>query len=119
MSPLCLASQPLRDGLLPSMTPDYELAEMFGTSKVTIDPRGHGNPVTYLIRQGYLADPEFVPVEITTQVQISQPREGFDYTSSDLRTLGDDSAWQASDCRCDPICAQDQSACSGVLPVGK
>ena len=57
--------------------PDYELAEMFGTSKVTIDPRGHGNPVTYLIRQGYLADPEFVPVEITTQVQISQPREGF------------------------------------------
>ena len=76
--------------------PDYELAEMFGTSKVTIDPRGHGNPVTYLIRQGYLADPEFVPVEITTQVQISQPREGFDYTSSDLRTLGDDSAWQAA-----------------------
>ena len=76
--------------------PDYELATMFGTNKVTIDPRGHGNPVTYLIRQGYLADPEFVPVEITTQVQISQPREGFDYTSSDLRTLGDNRAWQAA-----------------------
>ena len=76
--------------------PDYELAEMFGTSKITIDPRGHGNPVTYLIRQGYLADPEFIPVEIAAQVQISQPREGFDYTSTDLRTLGDDSAWQAA-----------------------
>ena len=76
--------------------PDYELAEMFGTSKITIDPRGHGNPVTYLIRQGYLADPEFIPVEIAAQVQISRPREGFDYTSTDLRTLGDDSAWQAA-----------------------
>ena len=76
--------------------PDYELAEMFGTNKVTIDPRGHGNPVTYLIRQGYLADPEFVPVEISTQVRINEPREGFDYTTSDLRTLGDDEAWQAA-----------------------
>ena len=76
--------------------PDYELAEMFGTSKVTIDPKGHGNPVTYLIRQGYLADPEFLPVEITTKVQISQPREGFDYTQSDLTMLGDDRAWQAA-----------------------
>ena len=76
--------------------PDYELAEMFGSNKVTIDPKGHGNPVTYLIRQGYLADPEFVPVEITTQVQINEPREGFDYTSSDLRTLGDDMAWQTA-----------------------
>ena len=74
--------------------PDYELAEMFGANKVTIDSRGHGNPVTYLIRQGYLADPEFVPVETTSEVQIDQPREGFDYTSSDLRTLGDDEAWQ-------------------------
>ena len=74
--------------------PDYELAEMFGSKKVTIDPRGHGNPVTYLIRQGYLSDPEFVPVETTAQVGIDQPREGFDYASSDLRALGDDGVWQ-------------------------
>ena len=67
---------------------------MFGTNKVTIDPRGHGNAVTYLIRQGYLADPEFVPVKVTSHVQISQPQEGVDYTSNDLRTLGDDSVWQ-------------------------
>ena len=60
--------------------PDHELAEMFGTQKVTIDPKGHGNPVTYLIRQGYLADPEFIPVEIATSVRISRPQEGFDYT---------------------------------------
>ena len=76
--------------------PDYELAGMFGTNKVTVDPRGHGNPVTYLIRQRYLADPEFVPVEITSQVEISEPREGFDYAASDLRALGDDKAWQAA-----------------------
>ena len=75
---------------------DYHLAEMFGTNKVTIDPRGHGNPVRYLIRQGYLADPEFVPVETTTQVMVNEPREGFDYASSDLRTLGDDRSWQAA-----------------------
>ena len=74
--------------------PDYELAEMFGSNKVTIDPRGHGNPVTYLIRQGFLADPEFVPVEITSQVEIRQPEEGLDYTPGDLRVLGEDQAWQ-------------------------
>lgn len=75
---------------------DHELAEMFGTNKVTIDPKGHGNPVTYLIRQGYLADPEFIPVNVTTPVQISQPREGFDYTRSDLTALGDDTTWQGT-----------------------
>ena len=76
--------------------PDYELAEMFGSNKVTIDSRGHGNPVTYLIRQGYLADPEFIPVETTARVEIDEPREGFDYASSDLRALGDDETWQRS-----------------------
>ena len=74
--------------------PDYELAEMFAFNKVTIDARGHGNPVTYLIRQGYLADPEFLPVEITSQLEVRQPREGFDYTPDDLRTIGEDEAWK-------------------------
>ena len=76
--------------------PDYDLAEMFGSNKVTIDSRGHGNPVTYLIRQGYLADPEFVPVETTARVDVSEPREGFDYDSSELRALGDDEVWQSA-----------------------
>ena len=74
--------------------PDYELAEMFGSNKVTVDPRGHGNPVTYLIRQGYLADPEFVPVATTARVEFDEPREGFDYASSDLRALGEDEVWR-------------------------
>lgn len=73
---------------------DYHLAEMFASNKVTIDPKGHGNPVTYLIRQGYLADPEFTSFEISSQVQIAPPEEGLDYTAEDLRALGDDETWQ-------------------------
>ena len=73
---------------------DYYLAEMFSSNKVSIDPRGHGNPVTYLIRQGFLADPEFIPIEASSQVEISLPREGLDYTHSELQELGDDQVWQ-------------------------
>ena len=76
--------------------PDYRLAEMFGHNKVTIDSKGHGNPVTYLIRHGYLADPEFIPVTVSTAVTLNQPREGFDYLPSELRTLGEDRIWQES-----------------------
>ncbi|MCY3538919.1 MAG: DEAD/DEAH box helicase [bacterium] len=75
-------------------SPDYELAEMFGYNKVTIDSKGHGNPVKYLIRNDYLADPEFLPVKVSTHVQVSQPKEGFDYTSINLRSLGDINIWQ-------------------------
>ena len=74
--------------------PDYELATMFGFNKVTVDARGHGNPVTYLIRQGYLADPQFLPVEVTSNLKIKQPREGFDYAPYDLQTIGEDEAWR-------------------------
>lgn len=74
--------------------PDHELADMFGSNKVTINPKGHGNPVTYLIRKGYLADPEFIPVEVTTHVHVREPQEGFDYTSNDMTAVGNDQAWQ-------------------------
>ena len=45
---------------------DLRLAELFRGHKVTIDPRGHGNPVTYLIDGGYLASPLFRQVEFAS-----------------------------------------------------
>ena len=47
---------------------DYDLAEMFNHNKVSIDPRGHGSPVTYLIRQEYIAEPEFIRVAVDANV---------------------------------------------------
>ena len=72
---------------------DYDLAEMFGERKVTIDPRGHGNPVTYLIRQGYLADPQFDPVTVALKVSVNEPKGTSDYSDADLRAIGGDRGW--------------------------
>ena len=74
--------------------PDYELAEMFNFNKVSIDPKGHGSPVTYLVKQEFLAEPYFERIEVNSMVDIHEPREGFDYTRSDLNKIGDDANWQ-------------------------
>ena len=74
--------------------PDYELAEMFNFNKVSIDPRGHNSPVTYLITQGFLADPYFERIEITGNVDIQEPQYGLDYSQEDLNKIGDDASWQ-------------------------
>ena len=74
--------------------PDYELAEMFNFNKVSIDPKGHGSPVTYLVKQGFLAEPHFERIEVESQFDVNEPREGFDYTRSDLNKVGDDAGWQ-------------------------
>lgn len=73
---------------------DFKLAEMFGNSKVTIDPRGHGNPVTYLIRRGFLADPRFDSIRLDSCIDVDPPDEGSDYTRSDLSRIGDDPSWR-------------------------
>ena len=67
---------------------DYRLADMFSHKKVTIDPKGHGNPVTYLIQNLYLANPRFVPISFGSNTKISEPRAGADYSRDDLDTLG-------------------------------
>ncbi len=72
---------------------DQELADMFNARKVTIHPRGHGNPVTYLTRQGFLADPEFIPIRIESQLDIHSPRQSQEYTATDLRRIGNDPQW--------------------------
>ena len=74
--------------------PDYELAKMFGFNKVAIDSRGHGDPVTYLIKQGYLAEPDFSQVEVSSQVRVTKPKEGFDYAYKNLFELGEDKTWK-------------------------
>lgn len=67
---------------------DYRLAEMFKHTKVTIDPKGHDNPVTYLIQNRYLADPRFVPISFEADTNISDPSPDADYSSQDLDNLG-------------------------------
>ena len=68
---------------------DYRLASMFNHNKVSIDPRGHDNPVTYLIQNRYLADPRFVPVSFESDATIADPQPGMDYSKDDLDHLGD------------------------------
>ena len=72
---------------------DQDLAEMFNGQKITIDPRGHGNPVAYLTRQGFLADPEYIPILIESELDVKAPREDQEYTGADLRRIGNDSEW--------------------------
>lgn len=67
---------------------DYRLADMFNHTKVSIDPRGHDSPVTYLIQNRYLADPRFVPIRFDSDARIRDPQPGMDYSADDLDTLG-------------------------------
>lgn len=69
---------------------DYQLAEMFNHTKVSIDPRGHDSPVTYLIQNRYLANPRFVPVQFDSDLRITNPATGSDYTPNDLERMGRD-----------------------------
>ena len=74
---------------------DYDLADMFGEQKITIDPRGHDNPVAFLITRGYLAAPEFVRVDVDLGMDVSEPGGAKDYREADLRAIGNDPAWHA------------------------
>ena len=67
---------------------DYQLARMFNQTKVSIDPRGHDSPVTYLIQNQYLADPRFVPISFDSDIAVLEPESGMDYTKDDLDSLG-------------------------------
>ena len=61
---------------------------MFSHNKVSIDSRGHGNPVTYLIQNRYLADPRFLPISFESDAAIADPEPGRDYSVDDLEGLG-------------------------------
>ena len=72
---------------------DERLAELFDSKKVTIHPRGHPDPVTYLITQGFLADPQFSMITLSSNLPDQEGQEG-DYPDSVLDQIGRESAWQ-------------------------
>ena len=69
---------------------DYLLADMFSNRKVSIDPRGHDNPVTYLIQNQYLADPTFESIDFESDASVMSPTPGQDYSIDDLNAIGRD-----------------------------
>ena len=70
---------------------DRRLAEMFNFNKVSIDPKGHPDPVTYLIKNDYLADPEIIPIAFDSSLAVVEPTGDGDYRRQDLEALGKDS----------------------------
>lgn len=69
---------------------DYQLAEMFAHTKVSIDPMGHDNPVTYLIQNRYLADPRFIQFNFESDSDVVNDTNGEDYSGAVLDALGKD-----------------------------
>ena len=73
---------------------DRDLAEMFDDTKVTVDAQGHENVMTYLIKNLYLAEPEFITETVSSDASVREPTGDGDYRSSDLRVLGRDDKWR-------------------------
>lgn len=71
---------------------DERLAALFNFNKVTINPQGHPDPVTYLITQGYLAEPRFQRITLESGGQSETESEG-DYTNAALRDVGQSPEW--------------------------
>ena len=67
---------------------DYALVKMFKHKKVSIDPQGHDNPVTYLISNRFLANPKFIPIRFESNADVISPHPGKDYLRRDLNLLG-------------------------------
>ena len=67
---------------------DYRLAAMFNGCRVSIDPRGHDSPVTYLIQNRFLAIPRFTPINFDTDDIAIAPQPGLDYSQDDLDHIG-------------------------------
>ena len=74
---------------------DRKLSEFFATRKVTLKVDGYDNPVSYLISNGYLAEPKFSQIEVASNFALTKEeqdriRETFELPSSVLDRLGDD-----------------------------
>lgn len=72
---------------------DRRLAELFKSQKVTIDPQGHPDPVTFLIKQEYLADPQFTRIGLTSELPDHAPVGASDYLETTLNRVGRDPSW--------------------------
>ena len=69
---------------------DVRLSELFESNKVTIDPRGHPNAVSYLIEGEYLAYPEFHDVSFLSSDSVIESPVDSDYSSTVLESIGND-----------------------------
>ncbi len=67
---------------------DHRLAKMFNHCKVSIDPRGHDSPVTYLIQNRFLAEPRFRPITFESKAPITHTQPGVDYGADALASMG-------------------------------
>lgn len=68
---------------------DWQLAEMFRRKKVSIDSDGYDNPVTFLIQNGYLADPNVRQIRFESDDELDTAPAGTDYGEAALRALGE------------------------------
>ena len=70
---------------------DERLADLFQGNRIEIDSRGHDNPVSYLVANGYLARPVFRSIDFESQDDQIVDSDVADYSSGFLAALGDDS----------------------------
>ncbi len=69
---------------------DLRLGEMFAYNRVSIDHAGHGNPVSYLMANGFLAVPRFRQIDFSSDVADSST--GAEFSDAMLDALGQDNA---------------------------
>jgi DNA repair protein RadD len=77
---------------------DRRLSDFFGKNKVSLTIPGYDNPVSYLIAEGYLANPVFKLVKVATQVRhalttVSSETDLGDYPDTLVESYGRDSAY--------------------------
>lgn len=77
---------------------DEQLADFFFRQKVMLEIEGHSNPVTALIEQGYLAQPEFRTVASDSGLRLSnedrkQLASAFEIPPQIIARVADDEQW--------------------------
>ncbi|MHB8804600.1 MAG: DEAD/DEAH box helicase [Coriobacteriia bacterium] len=74
---------------------DRELADFFARKKVTLDVSGFANPMDFLIREGFLAEPTFEPLHYDggadlTIADLNEIARNLDIPDRIIRTLAED-----------------------------
>ena len=69
---------------------DMRLSELFAGNKVTIDPRGHANPIAFLVAGGYLASAQFNQFEFDSSTSLVEDSADGDYGPNVLESVGSD-----------------------------
>ena len=69
---------------------DVRLANLFRSNKVSIDAKGHPNPIAFLIEGGYLASPRFHQVEFDSTTSSVVENDIGDYGQGVLDAIGSD-----------------------------